>query len=128
MERVKGVGGIFLYAAEPEKLAAWYREHLGITAPHDSEGAPYHEFFYREDAEPERRGRLTWAIFQGDGKPELIGNSVVNYHVTDLEALLTQLRGAGIEIEKVEDYEYGSFAWLEDPEGNRIELFQDKEF
>jgi predicted enzyme related to lactoylglutathione lyase len=49
----------------------------------------------------------------------------VNYRVDDLDALLDQLRADGVEIDpKREDYDYGRFAWIVDPEGNRIELWQ----
>jgi predicted enzyme related to lactoylglutathione lyase len=49
---------------------------------------------------------------------------VINYRVRDLPAFLDQLRADGIEIEKTEDFDYGRFAWIKDPEGNRIELYQ----
>jgi predicted enzyme related to lactoylglutathione lyase len=50
--------------------------------------------------------------------------AVINYRVRDLPAFLDQLRADGIEIEKTEDFDYGRFAWIKDPEGNRIELYQ----
>jgi predicted enzyme related to lactoylglutathione lyase len=50
---------------------------------------------------------------------------MVNFTVSDLDAMLAQLRAAGVEVdEKVEDLEYGRFGWLTDPEGNRVELWQ----
>ena len=56
---------------------------------------------------------------------EWVGPSfMVNYRVADLDLMLDQLRRAGIAIEKVEDHDYGRFAWITDPEGNRIELWQ----
>jgi predicted enzyme related to lactoylglutathione lyase len=49
---------------------------------------------------------------------------VINYRVRDLQAFLDQLKADGIEVEKTEDFDYGRFAWIRDPEGNRIELYQ----
>ena len=49
---------------------------------------------------------------------------MINYRVDNLERMLAQLRAAGIAIEKTESYPYGHFAWLTDPEGNRIELWE----
>jgi len=51
---------------------------------------------------------------------------MINYRVADLERMLEQLRRGGVKVEKVEDYDYGRFAWITDPEGNRIELWEDK--
>ena len=52
---------------------------------------------------------------------------MVNYRVADLDRMLDQLRRDGITVEKTEDYPYGRFAWIVDPEGNRIELWEPKE-
>jgi predicted enzyme related to lactoylglutathione lyase len=52
---------------------------------------------------------------------------MVNYRVCDLDAMLAQLRAAGVQVEeRVEDYDYGRFGWAVDPEGNRFELWQPK--
>ena len=50
--------------------------------------------------------------------------AVINYRVRDLQPFLEQLKADGIEIEKTEDFDYGRSAWIKDPEGNRIELYQ----
>jgi predicted enzyme related to lactoylglutathione lyase len=50
---------------------------------------------------------------------------MVNYRVDDLDGLLTQLAAEGVTIDpKREDADYGRFAWITDPEGNRLELWQ----
>ena len=51
---------------------------------------------------------------------------MINYRVANLERILAQLRTSGVKIEKVEDFDYGRFAWITDPEGNRIELWEPK--
>jgi catechol 2,3-dioxygenase-like lactoylglutathione lyase family enzyme len=124
MERVTGIGGIFFKAREPERMAAWYREHLGIPS------VDGHADFVWEDKEhPDRVGRTVWSLFPGT--TDYFGSSpspfMINYRVSNLERMLDQLRRGGITVEKVEDYDYGRFAWLTDPEGNRIELWEPKD-
>ncbi len=129
MAHIRGIGGVFLYARDPQALAAWYQRHLGIEIVTYAEGANYaHEFAWDETAEGEPldgRRTTTWAILQAsDEQAEAVPRAVVNYHVDDLSGLLDRLRAQGIEIEKTEDYDYGRFAHVTDPEGHRIELYE----
>jgi hypothetical protein len=123
MEKVTGIGGIFFRAGDPAGLSAWYREHLGINAENG-----YTDFLWREHDRPDEVGRTVWSIFPTD--TEYFGSSrpafMINYRVSNLETLLAQLQRNGIIIEKVEDSDYGRFAWITDPEGNRIELWEPK--
>ena len=123
MERVNGIGGVFFRARDPKKMATWYREHLGIQ----SKGG-YADFPWREKDDPERIGRTVWALFPTN--TSYFGSStaqmMINYRVANLERLLAQLRRDGVAVEKVEDVDYGRFAWITDPEGNRIELWEQK--
>lgn len=118
MAKAVGVGGVFFKARDPRALAAWYSRHLGI-APSEG-GALVFEG-------PSSAGPTVFAPFPsdttyfGDGPQQ----SMVNFRVDDLDALLQQLAEAGVRIDpKREDHSYGKFAWLWDPEGNRIELWQ----
>ena len=119
MERVRGVGGVFFKARDPQALATWYREHLGVPV---AEGQAYAAF---ESTGP---GDATvWSAFPADTDYFGPGSSglMVNYCVDDLDAMLAQLRAAGVEvIDRTEEYEYGRFGWAVDPEGNRFELWQ----
>ena len=120
MEKVIGIGGVFFKARDPERLAAWYHEHLGMPG----EGA-FGEF--RADAmPPDPSAKTVWALFPADTDYFAPSASplMVNYRVKNLDRMLDQLRGAGISIDKTEDHSYGRFAWLSDPEGNRIELWE----
>jgi predicted enzyme related to lactoylglutathione lyase len=126
MARVTGIGGIFLRARDPKTLTAWYAQHLGITMS-DYGGAT----FLWTDEVPATTGMTTWSLFPADttnfGKGNETGpqQAMVNYRVDDLETLLTQLAAAGVTIDpKRESADYGHFAWIVDPEGNRIELWQ----
>ncbi len=127
MARVTGIGGIFLRAKDPKSLAAWYAQNLGVQIA-DYGGAT----FLWSDEVPPTTGMTTWSLFPSDTKyfgpddpargPQ---QAMVNYRVDDLDALLTQLAAANVPIDPHrDDQSYGRFAWITDPEGNRIELWQ----
>jgi predicted enzyme related to lactoylglutathione lyase len=123
MARVTGIGGIFFKGQNPDELSAWYREHLDL----EIDGDHVSTFRWREHDEPEREASTVWSIFPHDTTYFGPGNAsfMINYRVADLDALLEQLRDKGVQIdERREDSEYGRFAWIVDPEGNRIELWQ----
>jgi predicted enzyme related to lactoylglutathione lyase len=121
MRRVIGLGGIFFKARDPEKLYAWYEKHLGITR-----NDPTSAMFFNKGDES---GVTVWSIFPADTeyfKPST-APFMINYRVEDLDALLDALAKEGVSIDpKREEYEYGKFAWVTDPEGNRIELWEPK--
>jgi predicted enzyme related to lactoylglutathione lyase len=123
MERVQGIGGVFIRCQGDQKaLLDWYREHLGI------ESAEWGGFVFK-DATATASG-LTWSIFKAD--TDYFGSRsnafMVNYKVADLDAMLAQLRAAGVPVEdEVQEMEFGRFGWATDPEGNRIELWQPAE-
>ena len=123
MERVIGIGGIFLKARDPQALAAWYRAHLGL--PIDA-GQTYGTFTAGAagGAAPEQ---TVWSAFPDDTTYFAPSTApfMVNYRVADLDRMLAQLRAAGADVdERVEAYEYGRFGWASDPEGNRFELWE----
>ena len=121
MEKVIGIGGIFFKAREPERLSAWYLEHLGISA---SDG--HADFLWLDPDHPDEAGRTVWAIFPANS--DYFGPTqptfMIDYRVSNLDRMLEQLRRGGVVVDNVEDYDYGRFAWITDPEGNRIELWE----
>ena len=124
MKRVTGIGGIFFKAQDPEKLKAWYHEHLGLEPDSEVGGVA---FKWREADQPETIGRTVWSPFPADTKyfAPSQASFMINYRVVDLDRLLDQLRREGVEVDdRIEDYEYGRFAWITDEEGNRIELWE----
>ena len=119
MRRVIGLGGVFFKARDPEKLYAWYEQHLGITRV-DSHSAIFHN-------KGDESGMTVWSIFPADATyfDPSPAPFMINYRVEDLDMLLDVLAAEGVPIDpKREEYEYGKFAWITDPEGNRIELWQ----
>ena len=122
MQRVTGLGGVFLKADDPEGMYQWYEKHLGLKR---QEGVVL--FHWRQAADPEKPGTTVWSLFPRDTKyfDPSRSSSMINYRVADLDALLEALRAEGVTVdEKREDSEYGRFAWILDPEGNRIELWE----
>ena len=121
---VKGLGGVFLYAEDPKKLADWYSRHFGLALMEWEPGSCYGLVF--DSTDPDGTSAQTVFSLQkakgplGEGRPECM----VNWRVADLETFCAELESAGIAVEKQEDCEYGSFAWIRDPEGHRVELYQ----
>lgn len=120
-QRVRGIGGVFFRAREPQKLAAWYAEHLGVPV---GDGQTYGMF---EEDGADGPVRTVWSAFPDDTTyfGDLGAPLMINYRVEDLDAMLSQLRDAGADVDdKVEAYSYGRFGWAHDPEGNRFELWE----
>ena len=121
MGRVTGLGGVFFKSDDPERLYAWYESHLGIKR---EEGGV---MFHWRDKDTNEAGMTVWALFKKDTKYFDPGRApfMINYRVDDLDALLTRLRAEGVTVDdRREDGQYGRFAWVMDPEGNRIELWE----
>lgn len=123
MERVLGIGGIFLKARDPKALAAWYRDHLGIPV---TEGQTYGTITPAPNPS-ETPVVAVWSTFPKDSAyfAPSAAPFMVNYRVADLDAMLAQLREAGADVDDtIDDLEYGRFGWATDPEGNRFELWE----
>lgn len=119
---ITGVGGIFFKARHPKALAAWYRDVLGM--PVESWGGAA----LRYDA-PGHPPALAWNAFPASTKyfaPSTSG-LMIDYAVDDMDAMLARLRSKGVRILKRDDRDpNGRFAWILDPEGNKVELWQPK--
>ena len=123
VEQVTGIGGVFFKAKTPKEMVAWYRKNLGIQAK-----GGYTDFIWRDKDHPEVMGHTAWRIFPTNTTyfGESSSSLMINYRVANLDRMLEQLRSSGVKIEKVQDSDYGRFAWIMDPEGNRIELWEPK--
>jgi catechol 2,3-dioxygenase-like lactoylglutathione lyase family enzyme len=120
MERVLGIGGFFFASRQPDVVARWYEEHLGVIGIGDSYDGPV---WVQEAGE---------TVFTPFG-PEHFDSPYlgptgwgINFRVADLDAMVEQLRGAGIDVEvDPERYPNGRFAQVQDPDGNAVQLWQD---
>jgi predicted enzyme related to lactoylglutathione lyase len=122
MAKITGIGGVFFKSkGDPKALAAWYQKHLGM--PLEPWGGA--ALRWPED-KAEDKGVTAWTIAKADSKwfdPPFM----INYRVDDMEGLLANLRAAGVEIFKgPESHENGKFAWIVDPDGNKVELWEPK--
>ena len=123
MARVRGIGGIFFKSENPEALRAWYAKHLDII----SQGEAGSMFPWNQPDSPAQDNCTAWCIFPsttsyfGESKSPVM----LNYVVDDLHGTLQALRNEGVWVDpKVDEYDYGKFGWIMDPDGNRIELWE----
>ena len=123
MKRVTGIGGIFFKAKDAPALQAWYKRHLGIDVQEWGGAA-----FIWVDAEGKPAGGTTiWSIGPQDGDQFAPSDAsfMINYRVEDRSAVVAALKAEGCNVlDKIDDSEYGKFAWVIDPEGNKVELWQ----
>jgi predicted enzyme related to lactoylglutathione lyase len=125
---VVGIGGTFMFAADAAALAQWYRTVLGIEWQKQEQDAPFyiHEFRLREARGEQRLTRCVLAIFPREPGNEAGPKSfTINYRVDDLDATLERALANGAALDRREDDTYGRFAWLTDPEGHSVELWED---
>ncbi|HMA49355.1 MAG TPA: VOC family protein, partial [Magnetospirillaceae bacterium] len=118
---ITGIGGLFFKAKNPKTLAAWYRDVLGL--PMEAWGGA----MLRYDA-PNHPDVMAWSAFPATTSYFAPSSSdfMINYAVDDMDALVAKLKAQGVEILKQKDDPTGRFAWLLDPEGNKVELWQPK--
>ena len=124
MKRVTGIGGIFFKSDNPQELYQWYETHLGIQRTPDESGSM---FEWRDPADPNKTGATMWSVFPRDTKYFDPSRStfMTNYRVEDLDGLLEELKKEAVEVDPHrEDQDYGRFAWITDPDGNPIELWE----
>ena len=139
MSLIDGVGGAFIFSADPKRLADWYGEHLGIefegseefgafyvryvaTDPDDADWVMDTTFAIMKAKRPVPRMASNDGVEQGD----MYGDQpfMVNLRVRDLDAVLAHLAERGVEPLRRDDEGYALFAWIRDAEGNRVELYQ----
>ena|SRR5512147_2888259 len=123
MKRVTGIGGIFIKVKEPEAMYTWYQRHLGFAAFLPEQHAVD---FPSKDAETGDETHTYWSLFKqsSDYFDPSKSQVMINYRVADMDTVVSALQEEGIEILGREDYDYGRFAWIMDPEGNKIELWE----
>ena len=117
MARITGLGGVFYKVADPDKTRAWYQDNLGI-------GGEWGAMVPFKKDDP--KGFTLFSQFKAD--TEYFGPSgkeyMVNLRVDELDGFIADLESKGIEILGRQDEDYGRFAWIMDPDGVKIELWQ----
>lgn len=123
MARVTGIGGVFFKSRNDNAaLAAWYQQHLGL--PLEGFGGAVLRW---PDDKAEDGGLTVWHVAEKGSQWFSPSDSpfMINYRVDDLDGLIAQLRAGGVEIVGgPESHENGKFAWVMDPEGNKVELWE----
>ena len=123
MAKVTGVGGVFFKSrGDNAALAAWYQKHLGL--PLETWGGAILRW---PDDQAEDRGLTVWTVAEKDSKwfSPSTSSFMINYRVDNLGELLQQLRAGGVAIIQGPDSaENGKFAWIMDPDGNKVELWE----
>lgn len=115
--RITGLGGVFYVATDPEATRVWYRDTLGIDGPYgpqllwseEPKDQPYSLISHFKDDEYIKPGK---------------GGFMINLRVNDLDGFVAALRDKGVDVLDTADEGYGKFAWLLDPNGIKIELWE----
>ncbi len=120
MPEIKGVDAVMIYTSDPAALAEWYSVHLGITTKLDAADGNR----YGDVGDPEAGRVVHFGIYParqrgGAGRPGVM----VNYRVDDFDGFLAALRAQGVEVSQVVEEPYGRFAYVEDPDGNPVEIW-----
>jgi len=118
---VTGVGGVFIKAADRKALVAWYRDVLGLPIQ------PWGGAILHADA-PLHPPVVAWTAMAASSAyfAPSNGTFMVDYAVDDMDAMVARLTAKGVAILKRSDDDNGRFAWILDPEGNKIELWEPK--
>ena len=127
MAEVKGVGGAFIQSEDPERLADWYHQVLGLQLERHSSGKGFYQVFQTRDPETSiMRANPVFAIHPADDKLAAQGRGfVINLRVDDLREFLEQLHEHCASEPIIED-PYGLFSAVTDIDGNRIELYEER--
>ena len=122
MKKVTGIGGIFFKCKDPDKMKEWYKTNLGLDA------GPYGASFeWYEEADSTKKAVTQWSPFKDTSKyfDPSTKDFMINYRVANLEALVEDLKKAGVTIlDDMQSFDYGKFIHILDEEGNKIELWE----
>lgn len=117
MAKVTGLGGVFYVVADPAATRAWYRDTLGL------EGEYGPQMMWSEETGDRPYSLISHFTDDAYIKPGR-GTFMINLRVDDLDGMVAQLRAKGVEVLDTADEGYGKFAWLLDPDGVKIELWE----
>ncbi|MGB5554088.1 MAG: VOC family protein [Flavobacteriaceae bacterium] len=119
-KRVTGLGGIFFKSKDPDAMKQWYNSHLGL--PTDQYGCT----FWWKDKEGNDCS-TQWSPMNEDTKYFKPSEKqfMMNFRVENLVELVKVLKQEGVTVVgEIEEFDYGKFGWILDPEGNKLELWE----
>ena len=125
MARITGIGGVFFKSRNDNAaLAAWYQKHLGLAL--ESFGGAILRW---PDDHADDKGVTVWHVAERESQWFSPSDSsfMINYRVDNLDEMIAQLKAGGVEVlQGPESHENGKFAWILDPDGNKVELWEPK--
>ncbi len=115
--RITGLGGVFYVVDDPAATREWYRDTLGL----DGEYGPQLAWAEEPKANPYSLiSHFSDATYIKPGK----NGFMINLRVNDLDGFIAKLKKKDVKILDTADEGYGKFAWLLDPNGIKIELWE----
>jgi predicted enzyme related to lactoylglutathione lyase len=121
MAKIRNVGAIMIYAQEPARLSEWYKRHLGLETTYNESDGNY----YGDIEDPANGITVHFGIYRAQRPLALKHHALmINYRIENFDELLQELAHNGVHIEHVLQSEFGKFAYISDPEGNPIELWE----
>jgi catechol-2,3-dioxygenase len=123
---VKALGGIFLYSENPKVLAEWYEDKLGLKYEYTEQYKAYYISFPYLEMDRDTQRYTIFSILHNKHKPVVDGKFfTINLRVGNMESTVEHLKALNIDVRGPETHDEGKFAWINDPEGNYIELWED---
>lgn len=125
---IANFGGTFLYSENPEKLAIWYKTNLGLDYEYTKEYEAYYLTFKYLDIQEKANRYTCFSIMKSDNRPIYKEHLfTINFRVSNLDEVVTHLEKNGVKVKTPEIHDQGKFAWVQDPENNHIELWEDNQ-
>ena len=127
LPHIAALGGAFIYSEKPRELAEWYKLHLGLNFEGNDEHGSYFVTIPYIDIATGKKAQMVWSTIRTKQRPVFVGKVfTINYRVNNMDRTVAHLKSLGLAVKGIEDYPgMGRFAWVEDPEGNQIELWED---
>ncbi len=122
---VIALGGIFIYSEEPKRLAEWYEHNLGLTYNYIEKNKVYYISFPHREVDSNQMRYTVFSILSTDHRPLLSDKSfALSLRVSDLKGLIEKLKNSHVVVREIEVHDGGKYTWINDPEGNYIELWE----
>lgn len=123
---VEALGGIFIYSENPKVLADWYEENFGLKYEYTEQYKAYYVSFPYREKELDKARYMIFSILHNKNRPMIDAKFfTINLRVSGLDEIISKLQSQKIDIRGPEVHDEGKFAWVNDPEGNFIELWED---